>query len=275
MRGDLLPRRGKYLVENVRPEKQALIGLRGVLKFGIRGEGLIVVGRSKDQINRGGEKIAPTEIERHLACHPEVLATAVIGIPDQVRGERIGAFVVQRPGSSLTRRDLVVHLRRRGVAAFKIPDHFEFVRELPKTSVGKINTRALSLVSPPPPPPAPTPSHVEISDVARAADPAGVRPFDLVSELAHLLQLERDQLTPTLNLLECGLDSLHLMQLVERFRACGIDTSFIELAENPTIADFSRIVAQAERLRPLPEEKAVDGDAPADECARGAREGAK
>ncbi|UJR78708.1 (2,3-dihydroxybenzoyl)adenylate synthase [Sandaracinus amylolyticus] len=104
---------------------------------------LVVEGRAKEQINRGGEKIAPAELEQHLAAHPDVREAAVLGLPDAIVGERICAVVVS--DRAITRAALMAHLRERGVAVFKLPDRVELVSDaLPRTSVGKIDKNALS-----------------------------------------------------------------------------------------------------------------------------------
>ncbi len=98
---------------------------------------LIVEGRAKDQINRGGEKIAAQEVEAHLLAHPVVLDAALVAIADSYLGERSCAFVVVRePIQSMA---LKVFLHERGLAQYKIPDRVECVDHLPKTAVGKIN----------------------------------------------------------------------------------------------------------------------------------------
>lgn len=103
---------------------------------------LTVVGRAKDQINRGGEKIAPEEVENHLLAHEWVHDVSVVGIPDDHLGERSKAYVVLRaeyastPPTSIAIRKF---LRERDLAAYKIPDVVEFVTEFPRTSVGKIS----------------------------------------------------------------------------------------------------------------------------------------
>ncbi|ACY14564.1 (2,3-dihydroxybenzoyl)adenylate synthase [Haliangium ochraceum] len=103
---------------------------------------LVVEGRAKDQINRGGEKIAAAEIENHLLAHPEVLDAAIVAMPDAFLGERSCAFVIARDQPPRARA-LLAFLRQRGLAAFKIPDRVEFVDAFPKTSVGKVDKRAL------------------------------------------------------------------------------------------------------------------------------------
>ncbi|REJ23179.1 MAG: (2,3-dihydroxybenzoyl)adenylate synthase [Bacillaceae bacterium] len=103
---------------------------------------LVVEGRVKDQINRGGEKIAAEEMENHLLEHPSVRDAAVVAIPDKFLGERSCAFVIPSD-SALEAAELKLFLEKRGVASFKIPDRIEFVDSFPKTPVGKIDKRAL------------------------------------------------------------------------------------------------------------------------------------
>ncbi|WZH36581.1 MAG: AMP-binding protein [Microbacterium enclense] len=100
-----------------------------------------VVGRAKDQINRGGEKVAPEELENLLLGHPVVHDVSVVGVPDDALGERIAAYVIPRQG--LARAPRAIELRRflaeRGVARFKLPDTIEFVAAFPTTGVGKVS----------------------------------------------------------------------------------------------------------------------------------------
>ncbi|NLU79141.1 (2,3-dihydroxybenzoyl)adenylate synthase [Micromonospora sp. HNM0581] len=103
---------------------------------------LSVVGRIKDQINRGGEKIDATEVEGHLAAYPGVLAAALVGAPDQDLGERPVAFLVC-DGEPPTVRAVGSFLRERGLAAYKHPDRVGTVSEMPLTAVGKIDKKAL------------------------------------------------------------------------------------------------------------------------------------
>ncbi len=103
---------------------------------------LVVVGREKEQINRGGEKIAPAEIEGHLIAHPSVRDACVVGLPDALLGERTCAVVVPR-GAAPSPADLRKFVRERGVAAFKVPDRFTFVTAFPTTGVGKVSRREL------------------------------------------------------------------------------------------------------------------------------------
>ncbi|WP_455922765.1 (2,3-dihydroxybenzoyl)adenylate synthase [Pseudomonas putida] len=103
---------------------------------------LIVEGRDKDQINRGGEKIVAEEIEDLLIDHPCVLDAALVGIPDAYLGEATCAFVrLRAPAPSAFA--LKQYLRERGVASFKVPDRIEPLSEFPQTGVGKISKQQL------------------------------------------------------------------------------------------------------------------------------------
>ncbi|PPK62592.1 (2,3-dihydroxybenzoyl)adenylate synthase [Actinokineospora auranticolor] len=104
---------------------------------------VVVEGRAKDQINRGGEKVAAEEVENHLLAHPGVHDAAVVAVPDAFLGERTCAFVVTVGDQPPTGPQLRAFLRGRGLAAYKIPDRVEFVPEFPHTGVGKTSRRDL------------------------------------------------------------------------------------------------------------------------------------
>jgi acyl-CoA synthetase (AMP-forming)/AMP-acid ligase II len=99
-----------------------------------------LVDRSKDMIIRGGENIYPREIEDALLEHDNVKEAAVVGRPDEVRGEEVHAVVALVEGDDV--EALEAHCRER-LAAFKVPSSWEVVPELPKTSTGKIDKKPL------------------------------------------------------------------------------------------------------------------------------------
>ncbi|MDJ1137061.1 (2,3-dihydroxybenzoyl)adenylate synthase [Streptomyces iconiensis] len=105
---------------------------------------LVVEGRAKDQINRGGEKIAAEEVENHLLAHPSVHDANVVAEPDPYLGERTRAYVILRAGAEPLKPVAVKKfVRARGLAAYKVPDHVEFVDAFPQTGVGKISKKDL------------------------------------------------------------------------------------------------------------------------------------
>ncbi|WP_433469303.1 (2,3-dihydroxybenzoyl)adenylate synthase [Spirillospora sp. CA-128828] len=106
---------------------------------------LVVEGREKDQINRGGDKISAEELENHLLAHPAVHDAAVVGLPDPVMGERTCAFLITRAGEKTPGlREIKDFLRTRGVAAYKYPDRLETADTFPRTPVGKISKKTLA-----------------------------------------------------------------------------------------------------------------------------------
>lgn len=101
-----------------------------------------IVDRKKNMIIASGYNIYPREVEDVLFEHPGVLEAAVIGVPDQYRGETVKAFVVLKEGRNVTEKELDQHCRAR-LAAYKVPRLYEFREELPKTSIGKVLKRTL------------------------------------------------------------------------------------------------------------------------------------
>ncbi|MDW5597622.1 AMP-binding protein [Conexibacter stalactiti] len=105
---------------------------------------LFYVDRVKDMIKRSGENVSAAEVEGVLMAHPAIAEVAVIGVPDAIRDEAVKAFVVTVPGAQLTVEEVTDHCRER-LAAFKVPTVVEFPAELPHTSVGKVEKKALRL----------------------------------------------------------------------------------------------------------------------------------
>lgn len=99
---------------------------------------LTIVDRRKDIIIRSGENISSREVEDILATHPAVLESAVLGWPDEVVGERVGAFVRLAPGASLDIEAVKAHFEAAGVARQKTPERIRIVDELPRTPSGKV-----------------------------------------------------------------------------------------------------------------------------------------
>jgi 2,3-dihydroxybenzoate-AMP ligase len=114
-----------------------------VVRFDSAGN-LIVEGRMKDLVNRGGEKISAEEIENLLLGHSSVSNAAAVAMPDPVMGEKVCAYVVLRPGAApLTVESLREYLVGRGIARYKWPERIETVDALPVTKVGKVDKKAL------------------------------------------------------------------------------------------------------------------------------------
>jgi acyl-CoA synthetase (AMP-forming)/AMP-acid ligase II len=103
---------------------------------------LRILGRAKEMLNVGGFNVFPAEVEAFLETHPDVLAAAVVGIPHERMGEAPCAFVVARPGATLTPQE-IRRFARAGIAGYKIPYAVDIVSELPTLSSGKPDREAL------------------------------------------------------------------------------------------------------------------------------------
>ncbi len=96
-----------------------------------------ITGRKKDIIIRGGENVSPVEVEDVLLQHPAVAEAGVVGIPDPIYGEEIKAFVVIKPGQSVTEEQLIAFCKER-LPTFKLPKKVQFLKSLPRNILGKV-----------------------------------------------------------------------------------------------------------------------------------------
>ena len=101
-----------------------------------------IVDRKKDMIIASGYKVWPREVEDVLYGHPAVREAAVVGVPDDYRGETVHAYVSLEPGAGVDSEELIAFCRER-MAAYKYPRVVHLVGELPKTASGKILRREL------------------------------------------------------------------------------------------------------------------------------------
>ena len=105
---------------------------------------LIVEGRIKDTINRGGEKISAEEMENHILAHPKLLNCAYVAMPDPLLGEKPCLFAVAKGGETFSLKELSDFLvNERKIAKYKLPERLEFLEQLPLTHVGKVNKKEL------------------------------------------------------------------------------------------------------------------------------------
>nr|AMW91734.1 CoA ligase-like protein 8 [Scutellaria baicalensis] len=104
---------------------------------------LHLVGRIKELINRGGEKISPIEVDAVLLSHPDIAQAVAFGVPDDKYGEEINCAVIPREGSNLDEAE-VTRFCKKNLAAFKVPKRVFLTDNLPKTASGKIQRRIVS-----------------------------------------------------------------------------------------------------------------------------------
>ncbi len=101
-----------------------------------------IVDRKKDMIISGGFNIYPREVEEILYKHPAIVEAAVIGVPNKYKGEAVKAFVVLKEDKSANEEE-IINFCKKSLAHYKLPKYVEFVKELPKSTVGKILRRKL------------------------------------------------------------------------------------------------------------------------------------
>ena len=104
---------------------------------------IIITGRKKDIIRRGGESISASEVEDMITGHPKVVSAAVIGMPDPRLGERICAYVQPLPGKTVSLEEIVSYLKAQGVSVLLFPERIELVEELPPTAMDKVDKKKL------------------------------------------------------------------------------------------------------------------------------------
>ena len=102
-----------------------------------------IVDRKKDMIISAGMNIYPREVEEVLHQHPNIVEAAVVGIPSKVREETVKAYVVLEENQELTQQELIKFCTDK-LAKYKIPKRIEFVKELPKSALGKVLKRVLT-----------------------------------------------------------------------------------------------------------------------------------
>ena len=102
-----------------------------------------IVDRKSDMIIRGGENIYPREIDEILFAHPAIKSAAVIGVPDELYGEEVAAFVVLKESAELTEEELIAYCRE-SLADYKCPKKVYFVEDIPKGPTGKLLKRELA-----------------------------------------------------------------------------------------------------------------------------------
>jgi 2,3-dihydroxybenzoate-AMP ligase len=102
-----------------------------------------LTGRIKEMINRGGESISATEIERLITRHPQVAAVAVIPMPDPLMGERVCAYIQPKTGAELSFEGIISFLKEQKASVLQLPERIEFIEAMPYTGAQKLDKKAL------------------------------------------------------------------------------------------------------------------------------------
>ncbi len=110
----------------------------------IDGKGYIkLTGRIKEMINRGGESISATQIEKLIVCHQNVASAAVIAMPDPVMGERVCAYIQPKTGTKLSFEEIISFLKGQKASVLQLPERIEFITQMPYTGAEKIDKKSL------------------------------------------------------------------------------------------------------------------------------------
>jgi len=197
---------------------------------------LLITGRIKEMINRGGENIAPLEIDEALLDHPAVAQAVAFAVPHPRLGEEVAAAVVLRAGEAVTERELRAFLAPR-LAEYKVPRRIVFLTEIPKGPTGKMQRIGLA-------------ETLEVQEIfsEREADVEYVAPRTplearLAEMCAEVLGLEQVGLQD--DFLQLGGDSMLATRFLTRVRdAEGVTISPIDFFDMPTVANLARIVTE-------------------------------
>jgi amino acid adenylation domain-containing protein len=187
---------------------------------------LFIVGRIKDVINRGGQKVSPAEVEQALLSHPDVLEAGAFAIPHKRLGENVAAVVVLRPNTKVSTHKLRDFARKR-LAGYKVPGLIRIVPEIPKGASGKIKRSALP--------------DMLLTTTPTAEGNAKTFPprSELKSQLANMWSdlLELSQVGVDQDVFALGADSLTVTQMLSRLRGrFGVNFSFEDIFDAPTVA---------------------------------------
>lgn len=215
---------------------------------------LFITGRLKEIINRGGEKIAPLEVDQALLEHPLVEQAVTFPVANELLGEEVAAAVVLRSGGSITRMDLREFVSSR-LAAFKVPRQILIVDEVPKGAFGKLQRSRLADLL-----------QVQSCDQNSASEqreyvaPRSHEEFVLADIWTRVLGIESVGIDD--DFFRLGGDSILATQVIAQVRKImGVELSPITVFETPTIAGMVRslhlsrqnangIIASA--IKPLP-----------------------
>lgn len=201
---------------------------------------LFLTGRLKEIINRGGEKIAPREVEEVLLGHPAVGEAAVFAVPDPSLGEEVGAAVVLRAGASADVTSLKSFAAER-LSFFKTPRHMRIVDAIPKGPTGKVQRVQLA-------------SQLGMKGRAAGDDLDRTPARDEIE--AQVVQIWKDVLEiPDAGIeasfLDLGGDSILALEVVSRASALfGVELTLTDVLDTPTVTSLARRLARPERSRP-------------------------
>jgi acyl-CoA synthetase (AMP-forming)/AMP-acid ligase II/acyl carrier protein len=197
---------------------------------------LFITGRTKEIINRGGEKIAPREVEEALLDHPQVIQAVVFPSPDPMLGETVAAAVILQPESRLDERELRRFASLK-LTPFKVPSQIIFVDEVPKGPTGKLQriglAQRLGLGAE---------ADTAVTEMQEYVEPSTPIEEKLASIWSEVLVLE--EVGVKSSFLSLGGDSMLAAQIVSRVReAFEVDVSLMDFFDTPSIEDMAALLS--------------------------------
>jgi acyl-CoA synthetase (AMP-forming)/AMP-acid ligase II/thioesterase domain-containing protein/acyl carrier protein len=205
---------------------------------------LVLTGRLKEQINRGGEKFAPLEVDQALLAHPDISDAATFAFPHPTLGQEVAAAVVMREGAQTKPREIQDFLRLR-LAPFKIPRRIVVVSAIPKGATGKVQRSQLH-------------EQLAVTKEDQRQPAITVEPANSDGLENTLLRLWREVLNmPTIGVdddfFESGGDSLMAVQFILKLEEIvGHCVPHSILMEHPTVAQLASILLKGDALREQP-----------------------
>jgi oxalate---CoA ligase len=193
---------------------------------------LFIQGRLKEIINRGGEKIAPREVDDVLMQHPAIEQAVAFAVPHPTLGEDVAAAIVLCQGQKATAHEIRQFVAER-LVDFKIPRQIVFLAEIPKGPTGKIQRIGLA-----------DKLRVEIEQ-SRSAGESDIPLTPLQSELVEIWQeiLEIEKISAQDDFLALGGDSIRAVRILARINEKFCESlTLADLFDKPTIADISALI---------------------------------
>jgi acyl-CoA synthetase (AMP-forming)/AMP-acid ligase II/aryl carrier-like protein len=205
---------------------------------------LFLVGRIKDIINRGGQKVASAEVEQVLLSHPDVVEAAAFPIFHKRLGEDVAAAIVLRQDANVSADTLRSFVRER-MASFKVPGLIRFVPEIPKGPAGKIKRDQLVAAL------AITPPRARAERENKLVAPRSELERQLAKTWTELLEV--DQIGVDEDIFALGADSITVTQMLSRLRArFGVNFSFKDIFDAPTIASLAVRLEASQKVAVMP-----------------------
>ncbi len=201
---------------------------------------LFLTGRLKEIINRGGEKIAPLEVDKALMDHPAVEQAVTFAVPNEILGEEVAAAVVLRPQCTATEKQIREFVTKR-LADFKVPRQVLILTEIPKGAFGKIQRKGLAKLLG-----VKACDQLPLKSEVRYAPPGTWEESKLVEIWAHVLGVSLVGIHD--DFFQLGGDSILATQVVSQVRnVMQVELSPVSLFEMPTIAELARSLQTVRR----------------------------